>query len=224
MNESDPLSLFLSQKKKKEIQALYNEKSYVEIYDNRYGTLQSEKFSLISAKEMEFSDVWLDFGCGTGLTWDFIINSQDLEKFLTFRFRYIGCDLSSEMLLKFKSKWIEHDFKDKKVNDYPHLICADGENLPFRNSAISNVISLTTLQNLPNPMKGIKEISRITRKDANLISKIMISVLKKKYHLGQWKKWLSEIFSSPNFTLEIINNSTDSNIEDWIFYIHSKIQ
>ncbi|MCF2139159.1 MAG: methyltransferase domain-containing protein [Candidatus Lokiarchaeota archaeon] len=220
MNESKSISHNLSQRKKKEIQDRYNEESYIEIYDNRYKTLQKKKFSLISTKNINFNCMWFDLGCGTGLTWDLIISSQKKEKILSFH--YIGCDLSNGMLLKFKSKWINHRFKNRKYKFNPHLVCADAENLPFRNDIILNIISLTTLQNLPDPIKGIKEIHRIIKKDANLITKIVISVLKKKYDFKLWKKWLSNVFLERNFKIEIIDYPFSPSIEDWIFYIESK--
>ncbi len=184
--------------KKKKMLTAYNEESYIEIYDKRYYRLQASKFKHYSTRNHSFDGLWLDFGCGTGLTWEFMRNSLHIQ------FRYIGCDLSRGMLKKFYGKGGD-----------THLICTDGENLPIRNNSVSNIISLTTLQNLPNPILGLKEIQRICKIDGM----ILISVLKKSFSQNQWKKLLESVFSGPNFSINLLNQQNSSNLEDWIYEI-----
>ena len=162
--------------KKKKMLTAYNEESYIEIYDKRYYRLQASKFKHYSTRNHSFDGLWLDFGCGTGLTWEFMRNSLHIQ------FRYIGCDLSRGML---------------------------------RNNSVSNIISLTTLQNLPNPILGLKEIQRIYKIDGM----ILISVLKKSFSQKQWKKLLESVFSGPNFSINLLNQQNSSNLEDWIYEI-----
>ena len=57
--------------KKKEIIDSYNSESYNEIYDRRYKSIQFEKFEPFYNSVNEDPLFLLDYGCGTGLLWDF---------------------------------------------------------------------------------------------------------------------------------------------------------
>lgn len=203
-------------KKKKEIITRYNERSYVEIYDNRYSNLQASKFAFFKSSITQTflkaqNGIWLDFGCGTGLTWQ-LIKQVYQELAAKTAIRYIGCDISRGMLRKFAEKSI---ISENDVFYKPQLICADGEHLPLRSGIIPYTVSLTTLQNLPNPKLGLKEIVHVQQ----IPGLILVSVLKKSTELQKWMEWMTDALRETRHTIEVLNIHETQNLEDWIFKI-----
>jgi len=190
--------------KKLEIQGNYNSKSYNEIYDRRYKMIQFEKFESIWNSLIEKPFFLLDYGCGTGLLWDFFI-SKFQDNALNEKLRYIGIDISIGMLKIFQDK--AQKVKDNRV----HLICCDGEYLPFRSNLFQDIFAFTSLQNLPNLDQGLNEIIRIKKKKAN----IAISYLRKKIAKEILEHKLNEIFKASR--IEFLKTRSS---EDWVIKIN----
>jgi len=208
------VNIVQNEKKKKFIKKRYDSNSYIEIYDNRYKSIQNRKI-LSLLHEFDFIDGFiLDYGAGTGLLYEFLCKteySNTNDQINIFKLRYLGIDLSLGMLNKFKSKLKESDKK------YVHLLCCDGENLPIRPSIFDNSFALTTLQNLPNLEKGLEEIKRTSKSSA--IHRI--SFLKKSKDIKELKSIISHIFSKCNFIKPISQNNEltgqrKNEIEDWL--------
>ena len=195
--------------KKKEIIESYNSESYNEIYDRRYRSIHFEKFEPFWQPENEDSIILLDYGCGTGLLWDFY-NSKYQNRFHNEKIRFISIDISKGMLNLFKNKLnIAGNSPNVHLNDV-HLVCCDGEHLPFRSNHFKYIYAITSLQNLSNFELGLKEISRVKQKSAI----IAISYLRKKITKDLLEQKLRKSFEG--FQIRLLK--TDSS-EDWIFKI-----
>jgi len=153
---------------KRRIMLKYNEPSYVEIYDWRYNSIQSEKYETI-LPYLENHPVWiLDVGIGTGLFLDKVVRQWKL----------VGIDLSLRMLHIAK--------KRAKKSKNIELVLADADYLPFKERIFQMVTTFTLLQNVPNPLKTINELKRVSD---NLVA---ITVLKKKINAQSFKKFLKK--------------------------------
>ncbi|TFG30716.1 MAG: methyltransferase domain-containing protein [Promethearchaeota archaeon] len=186
-------------RKKQEIIKNYNLTS--DFYDKRYIKIQHEKYKLVF-KNFELSNqIIMDAGCGTGLLFDYILNSS--EQNFVANYHYIATDISSNMLKKFQSKFNQ---KSSHIKKRVHLILSDLENLPIRDNTLHSLFSFTSLQNLPNIFKGLKESFRVVRPEAE----VYLSVLKKTLDLKKFKSRLQSSLKN----MEIINKEF---IEDIIF-------
>jgi len=158
--------------KKKIIIEKYNSTS--SFYDDRYRKIQNEKFELHFKKTIINCKTLLDAGCGTGLLFEYIsrLNGNILGRTL----RYIGIDISWKMLKYFynKTKIIKN-----KINT--NLILGDIENLPFREDKFNLIFSITSLQNLQDLEKGLKEIIRVGKENTAL----KLSILRKQLKLEE---------------------------------------
>jgi len=152
--------------KKRDIIKRYNSTSVH--YNNRYAKIQNQKYDYFIKYIPIGSKIILDAGSGTGLLMPYllkIINPSRLKPFF-----YVGIDISLNMLKIAKKKSFEIEENEKFA-----LILADLENMPIRNESFNNIFSITSLQNLHDMEKGIKEIIRTSKID----SVLLISVLKK---------------------------------------------
>ena len=184
--------------KKREIIRKYD--STAHIYDDRYSKIQNDKFNLI-IKEFSFEEkILLDAGCGTGLFYDYLL--EKLEDDLDKQYNFLGVDISWNMLKEFSLKLKK---KEKLAKHQSCLLLSDLENLPFRENIFHAYISLTSLQNLPNIINGIKESFRVTKDNGDM----KLSILKKKLDLDEL---LSHIKSKVK-NLEITEND---DLEDVI--------
>jgi len=153
---------------KKRIMKLYNEQEYVETYNRRYNSIQREKYETI-LPYLENQAIWiLDVGIGTGLFLDKVVSQWTL----------IGTDISLRMLHMAK--------KRAKNHSNVELVLADADYLPFKERIFQIVTTFTLLQNVPNPLKTIKELKRVSD---NLVA---ITVLKKKINALSFKKFLKK--------------------------------
>ena len=158
-----------NQNKKKEIIIKYNSTS--DYYERRYKEIQYNKYKFVLNSYTVGGKIILDAGCGTGLLYDFIINS--LEQIKTAFYSYIAIDISINMLKIFKSKNFN---KDKKIGNKINLILSDLENLPIRSNIFNSVFSLTSLQNLPHIIDGVKEMLRVVKEDADIALEIALGL------------------------------------------------
>ncbi|WP_287587208.1 class I SAM-dependent methyltransferase [Candidatus Borrarchaeum sp.] len=153
---------------KKRIMKLYSEPSYVKTYDRRYNSIQREKYEII-LPYLENHPLWiLDVGIGTGLFLNKVVRQWTL----------IGTDLSLRMLHIAK--------KRAKKNTNVELVLADADYLPFKERIFQIVTTFTLLQNVPNPLKTIQELKRVSD---NLVA---ITVLKKKINVLSLREFLKK--------------------------------
>jgi ubiquinone/menaquinone biosynthesis C-methylase UbiE len=115
------------------------------IYDERYSDEQHLKYW----KALESVDVVgalvLDVGCGSGMFFPEVKGKAEAV---------VGVDVSKGLLLKAKAN----------MADNVYLVQADADHLPFCDAAFGVAFSFTVLQNMPKPVKTLKEIRRVTRK------------------------------------------------------------
>ena len=153
-------------------------------YDMRYTEEQKSKYELI-LEELPQSDLVLDNGCGTGLLFPFIESPL------------VGLDLSIGLL----EKALERLGSDQ------YLVQGDSENLPFRDSIFDAVVSVTVIQNLPDPVRMPLESARVSKPG----SAVIISSHKRVYENKEELVNLVE-----NEYLELSTVFTDDKINDWI--------
>jgi SAM-dependent methyltransferase len=101
-------------------------------------------------KEAKFHNhgLVLNIGCGTGDT--------DTKFLLKLRYFVVGLDISISAL-----KILKDNYRSVNLID---VVCADAENLPFKNNSFDIVLEMNTLHHLPNPTNCIKESIRVANK------------------------------------------------------------
>jgi len=167
--------------KKKRIIDKYNSTS--QFYDSRYKIIQEQKYEIILQKYSANNKRILDMGCGTGLFYEYINNSMFDNG--TLLYKYVGLDISWNMLLEIKSKIL----RSSLIRQFPTIIQSDIESLPLRDDTFHSIFTLTSFQNLPELQKGIKESLRVSKNEAdfklsilrkNLVIKSLLDILKSK--------------------------------------------
>jgi len=180
---------------KKEIQSRYN--ATAEGYDRRYRDIQTRKYQLIfKSISIDLTEKVLDIGCGTGSLFSFLENSH-MKKY--------GIDFSWDSLKKLQDKVN----RSRTIQ----VVCGDVENLPFQKDRFDLVLAITTLQNLPDPKKGLEEMKTVCKRDGL----IALSLLKKKFTKEDTQILLNEVQLIPQ---QIIN---DESCEDIIVICRNKI-
>ena len=170
--------------KKNQIKDSYNQLGG-KIYDNRYTEEQIEKYKHIS--DHLGWGISLDNGCGTGLF---------LEKMGKFS---VGLDFSSELLRGARLRLGKHQ----------NLVNGDSENLPFRRHVFDITVSVTVIQNVPDPHMMIRESVRVTKPS----QPVVISSLKRVYKEESFRK----LFQNDDWVVKTIY--TTDKINDWIAVI-----
>ena len=161
---------------KKEIARRYD--SSAEIYDNRYKDIQIHKYQeILSRVDFQGSKEIIDIGCGTGSFLGLI------KSLLENGHSFVGIDLSHEMIKIAHAKHPDIDF-----------IVADSDNLPIRKDYFDRVLSVTHLQNLPEPNQTLEEMNRISIDKAIFA----IAILRKTWT----KEKLKEIIESSNLQIQ----------------------
>jgi ubiquinone/menaquinone biosynthesis C-methylase UbiE len=140
------------------------------LYDARYAEEQEAKYS-VALENLGVTGVVLDVGCGTGLLFSHVAAEAELV---------VGVDVSKQLLLQARKR------AEKFCN--VHLVQADGDYLPFKNSRFSVVFAFTVLQNLPKPSETLAEIGRTARRDASIV----VSGLKKAFSLKAFGELLRQ--------------------------------
>lgn len=167
--------------KKRRLKDKYN--SNVESYEKRYREIQSRKFNAIQ-KYIDNSSNLLEVGCGTGFF---------LEDFSNFSDQVFAADLSFEMLKKAKKRFSDAFF-----------VLADADNLPFDDRVFDTVVSLTLLQNMPDPRHTVEEMARVLKEGGDLIA----TILDKEFSQNEISGWL-ESTGLKTKKIENIANSED---------------
>ena len=180
--------------KKKKIISKYNSTS--SFYDDRYKNIQNSKFELL-LRDFKFDNkILLDAGCGTGLLFEFFLRSN--QQISNEKLKYIGLDISWKMLIQFL-----HKITEVSSIKRPTLILGDLENLPFREEKIHQIFAVTSLQNLHNIEKGLRELFRVGQQGASL----NLSILRKNLNLDNINSYLkSEIVDLNLIRLEKVED------------------
>lgn len=158
-----------------------------DLYNLRYREEQEVKYEIIfSLIHVELNDLILDDGCGSGMIMDKFVGPT------------VGFDLSAELLATARTK----------LKPFHYLVQGDAEVLPFREEIFDKVISVTLVQNTPNPAEVFSEIKRVTR----LRGCFAISALKNAFTFERFQKLLE----STNFNSLNLLPSDDNH--DWFSY------
>jgi ubiquinone/menaquinone biosynthesis C-methylase UbiE len=144
-----------------------------QMYDMRYAEEQTAKIdAALESIDVKSHSIILDVGCGTGLLFNHVAEKAETV---------VGLDISRKVLLQAK----EHSRKLANV----HLIQADADNIPFNNEVFSHAFAMTLIQNMPNPIKTLKEVELVTKNDAVIV----VTGLKKKFSLDDFVRLLRKI-------------------------------
>jgi ubiquinone/menaquinone biosynthesis C-methylase UbiE len=138
--------------RKRELMRLYDET--VDFYERRYREIQLEKYEFARRYLLPCTTL-LEVGCGMGF---YLRELRKLAKLV------VGVDFSEGMLRKVREGIV---------------VLADAEHLPFRDNVFDQVLSITALQNFPNPVKALEEMRRVLHENGRLV----ISSLRKKHPL-----------------------------------------
>jgi ubiquinone/menaquinone biosynthesis C-methylase UbiE len=123
------------------------------IYDLRYEEEQTAKYAAaLESLEKRNLGLVLDAGCGTGLLFNHLKNRAK---------NTIGLDISRKPLLKAKER--------ARSPISAHLIRADADYMPIRDSTFDYVFAVTLIQNSPDPARTLREIKRPAKEDAEII-------------------------------------------------------
>lgn len=123
------------------------------VYDSLYGDEQKAKIeSILKVLRLRPGDTVLDVGCGTGLLTGYVAGKVN---------HLVGIDLSGKSL-----KVAAERSRRLGIKGNVSLIKADADGLPFRDNTFSLIFALTLLQNVPEPRKTLREISRVAEEDS----------------------------------------------------------
>ncbi|MCK4243366.1 class I SAM-dependent methyltransferase, partial [Candidatus Bathyarchaeota archaeon] len=111
----------------------------------------------------------------------------------------VGIDFSRAMLAKARDK-------NKHFNNIS-FICGDSDFLPIREDVFNTVFSFTLLQNVPDPIRTLKEIIRVAKPQ----TLIVISALKKNYK----KNEITNLIHKTN--LKILESINHDFLNDYIY-------
>jgi ubiquinone/menaquinone biosynthesis C-methylase UbiE len=171
---------------KREVKDSYNDLGG-RLYDLRYEEEQRRKYETMLAEvEVNEREIILDDGCGTGLLFEYVDAT------------IIGLDVSSGLLSMALSRI-------QKVLDR-HLIQGDAENLPLRDHVFNGIFAITIIQNTPNPVKTLEEISRVGKAG----TPVVITALKKAFS----KESFRHLLESKGF--EVTSFNDDEKLSDII--------
>jgi malonyl-CoA O-methyltransferase len=140
------------------------------LYDMRYAEEQTAKIEAAMKNiNLEKHNSVLDVGCGTGLLFGYVANRARMV---------VGLDISRKILCEAR----------ERAKRFPnvHLICADADNIPLKENVFDYAFAVTLIQNMPNPLRTLNEIRRVTRKNAVVVT----TGLKMKFSLEAFEELL----------------------------------
>ncbi len=137
-------------------------------YDRRYGGIQRTKYQMVTKNLPSGRKRILDLGCGTGM---FLEELSSRAEFV------VGVDASPEMLKVAKGRARE-----------VALVRADADALPFVDGSFDAVVSVTLLQNMPDPAATVGAVARVLRSGGVAV----LTVLKRKCSQGELEKWVKQ--------------------------------
>lgn len=183
----------LSSDKKRKIIEDYNTSS--QYYDKRYREIQTQKYKKFFEKIQIQDNIILDAGCGTGLLLEHIF--QIISRGTLIKFKYVGVDISINMLKKFQLK-----FDSLESPKFIALLLSDVENLPFRDNIFDKTFSITVFQNLVDIESAFNNLIRSGKAKFDII----ITILKKASNLEKFgnlvKKRIEKYSFEYNPTIE----------------------
>lgn len=156
--------------KKRDVMKRYDLTAH--IYDMRYAEEQTAKIQAVMQNiKMEKESLVLDVGCGTGLLFNYVANKAKT---------IVGLDISRKILLQAK----------ERAKKFPnvHLILADADNMPLKESTFSHLFAITLIQNMPSPFKTLNEVKRVTKENAFMV----VTGLKKKFPVEVFRRLLQD--------------------------------
>ncbi len=121
----------------------------------------------------------LDLGCGTGMFLEELSKRSELV---------VGVDASVEMLKLAKRR-------AKGAT----LVLADVDSLPFADCSFDVVVSITLLQNMPDPAATMREAARVLKRGGTAV----MTSLKRIHHPDQLSMWASAAGLKPVLVGEI---------------------
>jgi len=152
------------------------------IYDRRYTCIQREKYEVVKKYLPKRVARILDLGCGTGMFFEELAGRGKLV---------VGVDSSAKML----------NIAQKRACG-ASLVCADADHLPFKDRSFDVVVSVTLLQNVPEPSVTMKEIARVLKRGGAAI----VTSLKHKHSPEKLANWASSAGLKPIIAEEIPNS------------------
>ena len=159
-------------------------------YDSQYREEQYAKYSkALENAVMPSGCIVLDAGCGTGLLFSRI---APVAKTV------VGMDISHELLLRAKEKVSELG--------NVHLLKADADCLPFRNSCFDLVFAFTMLQNMPRPLDTLKAFGKTAKEEATII----VTGLKKHFSMEAFANLLK------NAGFNMVSIKTDDTLKCYV--------
>ncbi|MAG15783.1 hypothetical protein CMO88_01850 [Candidatus Woesearchaeota archaeon] len=85
----------------------------------------------------------------------------------------IGCNSGqfTKKLLKHCNKVIGIDINEEAINtsDLNNLFCMNAEELDFKNESFSKIVSMHTIEHIPNIKKAILEMGRVVKKGGRIV-------------------------------------------------------
>ena len=141
---------------KRDVMRYYN--TIASVYTELHGKEQQLKYHAALKHLSTTDEAILDLGCGTGLLFSYISTKSML----------VGIDLSSQMVKR----------AARRIRTHPegHVICADADYLPLRDSIFDTILAFTLLQNIGTPQNLLQEVSRVLKDDSTFILSALKSV------------------------------------------------
>jgi len=166
--------------RKLELRRRYDETA--DFYDMRYTSIQWEKYEAVKKYLPKRAAHILDLGCGTGMFLEELAQRGEIV---------IGVDSSAEML----------GIARKRVGG-ASLVRADADHLPFEDRSFDVVVSVTLLQNVPEPAATMKEIARVLKPGGVAI----MTSLKRKHGPEQLADWANSAGLKPIIAEELFDS------------------